>query len=151
MTIWEFSAELTKRLFTWAIASIATGAALSFNPNRQQQGVGVQFVGWGVVNLLIAFLGGHSTQRRAQQPNAHEPVTLATESRNLRRLLWINTGLDVGYILGGLVLARTKGRSDARWRGQGYGIVAQGGFLFFFDLFHALLVGKQDVQLFSKS
>ena len=43
---------------------------------------------------------------------------------------------------GGVWLARTKGREDAGWRGQGWGIVVQGAFLFLFDLYHAMRVPR---------
>ncbi len=140
MTIWQFNQTLTRRLLSWASASIATGLSLLLHGSPTQQGVGTQFVGWGVINLLIALIGGRSSRQRAAAPAAHQPETLAKETRNLRRLLWINTGLDVFYMLGGWQLARTKGKADPRWRGQGWGIVAQGAFLFFFDLIHAFIL-----------
>ena len=43
---------------------------------------------------------------------------------------------------GGVWLARSKGRDDANWRGQGWGIVVQGAFLFVFDLVHARRVPR---------
>ncbi|MBN1486484.1 MAG: hypothetical protein JW981_02505 [Anaerolineae bacterium] len=55
----------------------------------------------------------------------------------MRRILSVNTGLDVLYVGGGLLVAKSKGRDDDVWRGAGSGIVVQGAFLFFFDLFHA--------------
>ena len=42
-------------------------------------------------------------------------------------------------MLGGFIFARTKGAADEKLRGQGWGIVLQGLFLFKFDLIHALL------------
>jgi hypothetical protein len=63
---------------------------------------------------------------------------LAREARNLRRILLINTGLDVLYVTGGIALALTLGADNPFWRGNGWGVVVQGGFLFAFDLFHAL-------------
>ena len=37
-----------------------------------------------------------------------------------------------------VLLALTLGVDSPFWRGNGWGIVVQGGFLFFFDLLHAL-------------
>ena len=68
---------------------------------------------------------------------AQTRATADETARNLRRLLWFNAALDVGYMAGGVWLARSKGRDDANWRGQGWGIVVQGAFLFVFDLVHA--------------
>ncbi|MBN1812420.1 MAG: hypothetical protein JXA14_11325 [Anaerolineae bacterium] len=71
-------------------------------------------------------------------PDPLAPEVLAREARNLRRILLINTGLDVLYVTGGVILALTLGGDSPFWCGNGWGIVVQGGFLFFFDLLHAL-------------
>jgi hypothetical protein len=70
------------------------------------------------------------------------PAVQAAEKRKLGRILWVNAGLDVFYVLGGASAARTRGADDEHWRGRGVGIMAQGGFLFFFDLVNALLAGR---------
>jgi carboxylesterase len=62
------------------------------------------------------------------------------ESRKLKRTLWINTGLDLLYIAGGIILAATLGGSNPVWGGHGWGIIVQGAFLLFFDLIHAQCV-----------
>ena len=76
------------------------------------------------------------------------------EAGGLRRLLWINAGLDVLYVAGGLLLAFTLGRRSPFAAGSGWGIVLQGAFLFGFDLLHARGVPTGDppmppVDLFS--
>ncbi|MBM4427863.1 MAG: hypothetical protein FJ031_11590 [Chloroflexi bacterium] len=64
--------------------------------------------------------------------------TAPKETANLKRILLINTALDVFYVAGGIALIFTLGAENPEWRGHGWGIIVQGGFLFFFDLFHAL-------------
>ncbi|MCC6615742.1 MAG: hypothetical protein IT320_19890 [Anaerolineae bacterium] len=57
------------------------------------------------------------------------------EGNNLRRLLWINAGLDILYMIGGWW---TTLRARKPWlRGVGLGVILQGLALFIFDLFHA--------------
>ena len=73
-----------------------------------------------------------------------KPAHLLREERNLRRLLLINTGLDVLYVAGGVALALTLGASNPTWRGHGWGIVVQGAFLFAFDLIHVRRVPRTD-------
>ena len=109
-----------------------------FAPAERPRGVGEQYVGWGVINALIALIGrqGASRQRSAA------PSDAAAQKRTLSRLLWVNTGLDVLYVLGGWRAMRGRGSADARWRGRGLGIVLQGGFLFFFDLLNALALRR---------
>jgi hypothetical protein len=140
MNIWEFSALLTRRLRVWAGFSMALGALWARRESGFRQGMGMQFAGWGLINALIAFFGGSSTRRRRQLPDSADPQVQRAEAERLRRLLWINTGLDIFYVLGGWLLARTRGAEDARWRGHGWGIIVQGGFLFFFDLIHASIL-----------
>jgi hypothetical protein len=41
-------------------------------------------------------------------------------------------------VTGGVILALTLGADSPFWRGNGWSIVIQGGFLFLFDLLHAL-------------
>jgi hypothetical protein len=99
---------------------------------------GIQALAWGAVDALIALVGLWATQRRrAQLADPAAPRRLAQEERTLRRLLWINTGLDVLYVAAGLAISLTLGSTDRRWQGHGWGIMVQGAFLFIFDLVHA--------------
>lgn len=140
----QFQAGLSRRLLAWSGLSVGVGTALALLPHRLWQGLGAQCVGWGVIDAVIAGIGLKQTHARAADPAAHAPDQQAEARRTLRRVLWINTALDVGYVSGGIALAAAKGRDDtdnARfWRGSGLGIVIQGGFLFMFDLIHALLL-----------
>jgi hypothetical protein len=52
-------------------------------------------------------------------------------------LLWINTALDVLYVLGGLWWAK-RDSGDGEAKGNGLGVMIQGAFLFVLDLIHAL-------------
>jgi hypothetical protein len=92
--------------------------------------------GRAAVNAGIAYVGATSTaQRQAALPDANLPGRHLEEGRNLHRLLLINAGLDVLYILGGLALMR--GNASASQRGTGWGIVLQGAALLVFDIVHA--------------
>lgn len=145
MNIWTFQRRLTTLLLGWAAASILYGLNLLRGENPVRQGIGEQFAGWGLVNALIALFGWTAAGRRQQQADASEPATQAAERRKLARILWVNTALDVFYVLGGAMTARTRGANDERWRGRGVGIMIQGGFLFFFDLFNAVRAGQISV------
>ena len=141
MDIWRFQERLTAMLLAWAASSIGIGVTLS-RGDAFKRGVGEQFIGWGLVNAAIALFGQRGASRRRQQPGAEAPETQAAERRKLSRLLWINTALDVVYVMGGLLAVRNRGAQDPRWRGRGVGIMIQGGFLFFFDLINALALRR---------
>jgi hypothetical protein len=137
MDIWNFQTQLTRRLTFWSLASIAFGLpVLTLNPFWQ--GVGIQFIAWGAIDLLIATIGAASAKRRKARLTPNELADSALkEGTKLKRILLINTGLDVLYVAGGIALLLTLGANDIGWQGHGWGIIVQGGFLFFFDLFHA--------------
>jgi hypothetical protein len=141
MEFWQFQKRLTTLLLAWASASIGMGIALG-RQNDFRHGIGEQFIGWGLVNAAIALFGQRGADRRRQQPEANTPAALEAERRKLSRLLWLNAGLDVVYVLGGWVAMRGRGASDERWRGRGVGIMLQGGFLFFFDVLNALALRR---------
>lgn len=140
--IWQFQVQLTEKLLVWSGASVAGGIGLLLLRNRFWRGFGSQCAGWGAIDALIALFGLRGALTKADTPDAHTPERQTRERATLRRILWINTGLDVGYVTGGTTLAFTQGKHDGFLRGVGWGIVFQGGFLFFFDLLHALLLRK---------
>lgn len=144
MSFWDFSAVLTRRLMQWSMVSAALGLLMSARGGFWA-GVGSQFIGWAAVNLGITYFGTRGTnQRRARLgKDAHTQAVQVREARGLRRLLLINAGLDVLYMLGGALMMRRQGE---RTRGAGLGIVLQGAFLFVFDLFHAATI-EQEVGL----
>ena len=149
MNIWQFQDQILTRLNRWALFSIGTGLVMSRSRRLEIRGTGKQFVGWGLVNALIASAGKWFGKRRQTQRSAEpDQKRLAQrERRNLSRLLWVNAGLDIFYILGGALLLRKRGKRDKSWLGQGLGIILQGGFLFFFDLGHALQLESTETEI----
>jgi hypothetical protein len=142
--IWEFQSNLSRRLLLWSIISIFGGLILHIPRNRFANGMGIQFSAWGLIDAIIAILGDRAAKKRfAQSPDPLAKEIIDRESHKLYKILLVNTGLDVGYMLGGSALSLTKGKSDSGWRGHGIGIIIQGAFLFFFDLFHTLMIGRK--------
>lgn len=140
--IWQFQIMLSQRLLRWAGISIGLGLLMRFGGSFWR-GVGSQFAGWGLVNALIAFGGRVMAQERAAgYDNPGVPEVLNKESNSLQRLLWINAGLDVLYMLGGGWLIR-RDKGDGRRKGMGLGVIIQGAFLFVFDIVHALMLPRR--------
>ena len=130
--IWRFESDLTNRLLVWSILSLLSGLYIWFATNEFGRGFGIQLVAWGAVDAAIAFVGARTAARRKSTADPKN------EALFIRKVLWINLGLDVLYILGGFWVIRTY--SELFWQGTGWGIVLQGAFLFLFDLIHALRV-----------
>ncbi len=136
-TIWQFQSKVSQRLLVWSGVSTALGIVMSAF-GRFGRGMAGQFVGWAVVNAAIAIGGKFFTdQRKLQLALPDSPKEMMREANQLQRVLWINAGLDVLYMLGGAWAMRSE--KPAR-RGMGLGIVLQGLFLLIFDIFHALKV-----------
>ena len=136
MNIWDFQTRLTRRLLIWSVFSVVFSTLTFFSVNSLLRGLAIQFCRWGIIDAGIAIFGAYASAKKQAKLQADE-LAETKEANWLERILWINTALDVLYILGGLWLMQTWGTESPLWRGHGLGIVIQGGFLFFFDFFHA--------------
>jgi esterase/lipase len=133
-----FQKQVSLRLIAWSAISILIGVVLSLSGAPFWRGVGLQAILWGAIDATIGAYGLHSARRFTSKRQTEAQERQA--SQRMSRLLWVNTGLDLLYILGGVILILTFGRSSPEWRGHGWGIIVQAVFLFVFDWQHALRV-----------
>jgi hypothetical protein len=144
MNIWHFSRLVSDRLLRWGLINIILGVVLQRHRDPLWKGIGAQSAGWGLIDALIALIGGISMQNKiASLPNPGDEQAQQKEKSSLKMILWINAGLDVLYVLGGAWVAR-RDKGDGVLRGHGLGIMLQGSFLFVFDFLHALFI--EDVR-----
>ncbi len=133
---WRASARIGRQLGAWAVASLLVGGALVLLADGAlARAFGLQFLVWGAIDGGIAIAGAIALRRAHARGAVADPERAPPERRRLRRLLWINAGLDVGYLAAALLVL-------ALWRtpegvGHGLGVLAQGGFLLGFDVVHA--------------
>jgi hypothetical protein len=143
MNIWQFQNKLSRRLLAWSAISIVSGFFL-LRGNKFWKGVGWQFIGWGAIDAMIALFGNASANQRIDNmDNPGDTTIQEKEADNLQKILWVNTGLDVLYMLGGKNWS-DKDKGDGSRAGHGLGIALQGLFLLIFDVWHALAVPKKD-------
>jgi len=111
------------RLLAWGAASVLAGSAIAalLAARRAHSPLlthfAVQTAAWGAIDMLLAGLAWRGLAMRD-----------AAGAARLDRLLWLNTGLDVGYIGVGVTLAIagwTLGRRMGAV-GAGIGVVLQG-------------------------
>jgi carboxylesterase len=121
----EFQRRLRLRLAVWSAASAAGGAALILWGGPLARGVGIQAAAWGLAEAGLTLAGALGTRRRP------------TMARTLRLALWVHAGLDLAVLAAALALLLQPGLDGASLRGHGWGLAAQGAFLFFFHLIHA--------------
>lgn len=138
MTPWTLQQRLSRHLLIGSVLSVGGGILLLFG-TPFWRGLGLQGLVWGAIDAAIAGFGLVSLRRKRSRPDADTPAALAKETHNLRRLLLINAGLDVLYIVGGTVVLTQLTTDFAR--GNGVGIIVQGAFLLLFDTFYAFRAG----------
>jgi hypothetical protein len=132
-------------LGSWAVGNIAAGGI----GMTQTQGVPYYFhqmnLFWNTVNLGIA-VGGY-IGATSMDP-AVGSVEVLNQYHQFSKILLLNTGLDVGYVMTGLYLRERSGnvsRHAKRLKGYGNSLMLQGGFLLVFDLVLAL-INEQAIQ-----
>lgn len=135
-------------LGAWAVGNVGSGLAL----RGKSEGVDRYFhemnIGWGAINLAIAGLGYWSSMKAA--PGSFDLASTISEQHKIQKILLFNTGLDVGYILGGAYLIeKSKNTADnpERLKGFGRSIILQGSFLFAFDLATYLVHAKHNKDI----
>jgi len=91
-------------------------------------------LGWGAINTGLAITGYLGA--RSFDLDAPLGMSLLDKNLGMGKAFLFNTGLDVGYVMGGLYLRERARRSENpdRLRGFGNSIMLQGSFLFGFDL-----------------
>jgi hypothetical protein len=118
------------KLGVWAAACVIVGAIILWLERRRANGhfgrhFAIQTAAWGVVNLVIvAFAAGTVAPRDV------------ASVVSLDRFLWLNVGLDVGYVAVGATLALAGWRLGRRRGliGAGIGVLVQGLALCILDL-----------------
>jgi hypothetical protein len=127
------------RLLVWGAASVLTGTSiiawLRIGTRRSAllQHFAIQAALWGATEGVIAL--GLWTQLTVRD------VMGATR---LDRLLWLNIGLDLGYVLVGIALTTAAWKLGRRFglMGAGIGIVVQGSALALLDLMLAAQISR---------
>jgi len=119
------------RLILWGVASLVLGATLALflrvrgDRSALLEHFAIQTAAWGAIEIALAANALRTLRLR----------DLAGATR-LDRLLWLNVGLDVGYVLIGFTLLITGWQLGRRLGliGAGLGVVVQGGALVILEL-----------------
>lgn len=111
---------ISARLLAWSVPWALAGSTVGlFSDDPWQRSFWLTNSVWAAVNSSIALVGLLGP----------EP-----DKNGLRDLLYINAGIDLLYIAGGVFLGL---QPDARSQGAGWAIALQGAWLLLFDLFNA--------------
>lgn len=106
---------------------------------------------WNIVNLGIA-TGGYLSALHADA-GSFSPMQTVGEYHTMEKILLLNAGLDVAYVMTGFFLRERSRNATEKWqnrlRGYGNSLLLQGGFLFVFDLAFYLILNQQANSLLS--
>lgn len=119
------------RLIIWGAASLFVGSVLLVvmrirgHRSALLDHFGIQTTAWGAIDLALAMKGLHGLELR----------DLAGATR-LDRFLWLNIGLDIGYVMVGVTLLALGWRLARRMGlvGAGLAVIVQGSALALLDL-----------------
>lgn len=119
----------------WATSNfIVSGIGWATVPDGEAHYFHQMNVMWNTVNLGLA-IPGYIKARKANSSMSFAETIKAQQKTE--KIFLINTGLDVGYMAGGLLLrseARSNPKKQDKFNGYGNSLLLQGGFLFAFDL-----------------
>lgn len=121
-------------LLAWGLGNMLLGVLAWAIRDPLVRQFGVQALVWGAIDAALALFGRRSARRKAAayERGDLDNADMLREAANMRRILLVNAGLDVGYIVGGVwVMRRFHARRDRR--GMGLGILVQGAFLLVYD------------------
>lgn len=116
------------RVGAWGAANVAAGTALLLTSSRDtgRRAFGTQAAAWGAINLGIAGIG---LATGGDAPMADLAEALRSEGR-LGDVLWINMGLNAGYVAVGTTLYAVGARAGVArpevWKGHGAAVGLQG-------------------------
>jgi hypothetical protein len=138
-TLLSAERTLLLRLLAWGALSVLAGTAISaWLRLRSRSSVllehfAIQMAAWGALELAFVALSWR----------ALAPRDLSAATR-LDRLLWLNAGLDVGYVLVGMTLAIVGWKLGRRLGvvGAGIGVLVQGAALLLLDLMLASQISR---------
>ncbi|MGB0523894.1 MAG: DUF6992 family protein [Flammeovirgaceae bacterium] len=118
-------------LGAWSVGNILVGVN-RFDKQTENQYFYRMNMYWNIVNLGIATSGylnaiGESFENLTDEEKIKK-------QQKIEKLLLINSGLDIAYMMGGLYLQeRGRNQESRRLRGFGKSLIMQGGFLLLFD------------------
>jgi len=108
------------------------------------RGLGSQFFSWGAVDSVIAVFALRNAEKKSRQFEQGEisKDEHIRQAGQFEQFIWLNTLLDIGYIVAGNAFANRY--PDNRYRqGMGWGVIIQGAFLFIWDLFLVLIAQRK--------
>jgi hypothetical protein len=124
-------------LGSWAVGNIGLSGLRIAHTTGEDRAFHQMNVYWNAVNLAIAGFGYYKAA--TTNDSVLSAYASLKEHFSTEKILLLNAGLDVAYVIGGLYLLERGNRQEAgdsrnQFRGFGRSVIVQGGFLLLFDV-----------------
>jgi len=142
-----------KILAIWGSVNVTTGVVGSIHYNDKELKIfSLSNAGFGAVNTILGITGIRQTKEHLNTlPSLEQGYE---DLRKTRNILLVNAGLDVGYIITGLILRETYSFQASfndppalGQRGLGSSLIVQGGALLLFDSITAWQLSKSQIHI----
>ena len=121
-------------LTTWAASNMIIGATQIGSDQWHYHRANML---WNTVNLGLGLAGIYQSKRIKEIDDVND---LVKKQRKLEKTFIINSGLDLIYMAGGVVLHRNSNQELAQ---TGSSLILQGGFLLLFDTMMYFTIKKE--------
>lgn len=149
--------EAMKVLFIWGNVNLGTGVVgtIALEDESDYKWFSMLNAGYGAVNTTLGLLGINRTKKQLKSlPTLEEGYR---DLRRTRNILLVNAGLDVGYIVTGVLLRDQilfddpgffpERMSVFKRRGFGASLIVQGSALLIFDSITAWSLSKSEIHI----
>lgn len=121
-------------LLAWGAGNVLAGTVLAVTRPGIPRAIGIQSVLWGTAECAVVLYAGYRAREQAVAARSGilSAEAIQAEAKRFEYFLLLNTVTDIGYVLGGIVVAAKTRRR--RLKGAAIGVAIQGGALLVHDL-----------------
>ena len=125
LNLYQLNRQISLFLMGWGVSSMILGATLFFFDNQFLRAISIQFLLWGLSDFILGVI-----------PIARNKIS---QRKKLNKVLFINSFLDIIYIIVALGLIFEFIAEGESIIGHGFGVIIQALFLLIFDTYFNLI------------
>ena len=122
LNLYQLNRQISLFLMGWGLSSVILGGTLIFFDNPFLKAISIQFLLWGIIDFILGLI-----------PIIRNKIS---ERKKLYKILFINSFLEIIYILVGLILSFEFVFEGEATIGHGFGVIIQAIFLLVFDTYY---------------
>ncbi|TXT67361.1 MAG: conserved membrane protein of unknown function [Promethearchaeota archaeon] len=118
--------RISTPLLIWGGINMTISIYYLFSTSELIKGILLQAFFWGLIDFLLGIIVLFRKKEFVLE--------------KIKKVFLVNTYLDIGYMIVGILLVLLGG--SLFLKGNGFGVIIQGGFLFIIDLVHYIHIKK---------